>query len=78
MGVSGLLIDCVGDVTTRQPFWVILCRREREKSDRRDSRGDKREGRVCVGVVGWKKNRNESKEKEEIKASPLYPYLLQG
>ena len=34
----------------------------REKRDRRDSRGDKREGQ------GRKKNRNESKEKEEIKA----------
>ena len=41
--------------------------REREKRDRRDSRGDLREGQ------GRKKNRNESKETEEIKTFPLYP-----
>ena len=35
--------------------------REREKRDRRDSRGDKREGQ------GRKKNRNENKETEEMK-----------
>ena len=31
---------------TPQPVWVILCRspREREKRDRRDSRGDESEG----------------------------------
>ena len=46
--------------------------REMEKKDRRDSRGDEREGQ------GRKVNRNESKETEEIKISPLYPYLLQG
>ena len=46
--------------------------REREKSDRRDSRGDEREGQ------GSKRNRNESEETEEIKTFPLYPYLLQG
>ena len=47
-------------------------RGEREKRDRRDSRGDEREGQ------GRKKNRNESEETEEIKTSPLYSYLLQG
>ena len=46
--------------------------REREKRDRRDSRGDQREGQ------GRKRNRNENKETEEIKTFPLYPYLLQG
>ena len=46
--------------------------REREKSDRRDSRRDEREGQ------GRKRNRNESEETEEIKTFPLYPYLLQG
>ena len=46
--------------------------REREKSNRRDSRGDLREGQ------GRKKNRNESKETEEIKTFPLYPNLPQG
>ena len=39
--------------------------REREKKDRRDSRGDEREGQ------GRKRNRNESEETEEIKTSPL-------
>ena len=34
--------------------------REREKKDRRDSRGDEREGQ------GRKRNRNESEETEEI------------
>ena len=46
--------------------------REREKRDRRESRGDEREGQ------GRKRNRNESEETEEIKISPLYPYPLQG
>ena len=46
--------------------------REREKSDRRDSRRDEREGQ------GRKRNRNESEETEEIKTSPPYPYPLQG
>ena len=35
--------------------------REREKKDRRDSRGDKREGQ------GRKRNRNESEETGDIK-----------
>ena len=45
--------------------------REREKRDRRDSRGDEREGQ------GRNSNRNESEETEEIKTF-LYPCLLQG
>ena len=45
--------------------------REREKGDRRDSRGDEREGQ------GRKRNRNESEEIEEIETFPLCPYLLQ-
>ena len=44
----------------------------RESVDRRDSRGDKREGQEK------KRNRNESGETEEIETFPLYPYLLQG
>ena len=44
----------------------------REKRDRRDSRGDEREGQ------GRKRNRNESEETEEIKTFPQYPYLLKG
>ena len=47
----------------------VLSPREREKRDRR---GDEREGQ------GRKKNKNKSEETEEIKAFPLYPYLLQG
>ena len=47
--------------------------REREKKDRRDSRGDERQGQ------GRKRNRNESEEEtEEIKTFPQYSYLLQG
>ena len=46
--------------------------REREKSNRRDSRRDEREGQRR------KRNRNESEETEEIKTSPPYPYPLQG
>ena len=50
----------------------VLSSREREKRDRRGSRGDDREGQ------GRKRNRNESEEIEERKTFPLYPYLLQG
>ena len=46
--------------------------REREKRDRRDSRGDEREEQER------KMNRNESVETEEIKIFLLYLYLLQG
>ena len=61
-------------LTTCQPMWVIFMSspREREKRDRRDSCGDEREGQ------GRKRNMNVSEETEEIKTSPLYPYLLQG
>ena len=40
--------------------------------DKRDSRGDEREGQ------GRRRNGNKSEEKEEIKNIPLYSYLLQG
>ena len=40
--------------------------REKEKIDRRDSRGDEREGQ------GRKRKMNESEETEEIKKIPLY------
>ena len=46
--------------------------KESEKRDRRDIRGDDRDGQ------GRKRNGNESEETEEIKTFPLYPYLLQG
>ena len=42
--------------------------REREKIDRRDSRGDEREGQ-------GREEMNESEETEEIKTFLLYPYL---
>ena len=41
--------------------------REREKRDRRESRGDEREGQ------GRKRYRNESEETEEIKTFPPLP-----
>ena len=46
--------------------------REREKRDRRDSRRDekKREGKKEEQKWKWRI--------QEIKALPLYPYLLQG
>ena len=44
--------------------------RERDKRDRKDSRGDESEGQ------GRKKNRNKSEETEEKETFPLYPYLL--
>ena len=46
--------------------------REREKRDKKDSRGDERKG------TGEKKKLNESEETQEIKTFPLYPYRLQG
>ena len=42
--------------------------REREKRDRKDSRGDEREEQ------GRKRNINESEETEEIKTSPFTCY----
>ena len=46
--------------------------RERKKTDRRDSRGNEREG------LERKRRMNESEETEKIKTFPHYPYLLQG
>ena len=67
-----VLIDCVGfnDMSTLVGNFVSSPR-EREKRDRRDCRGDEREGQ------GRKRKMNESEE-TEIKTFPLYPYLLQG
>ena len=42
----------------------VLSPREREKRDRRDSRGDEREGQ------GRKRKMNKSEDSEEIKHSP--------
>ena len=69
--IAPFLIWLCWGLMSRQPLWVILCcPREREKKDRRDSRGGDTEGR--------KKKMNEREVTEEIKTLPLYPYLLQG
>ena len=49
----------------------VSSRRERENRDRRDSRGDEREGK-------GERKMNGSEETEEIKTFLLYPYLLLG
>ena len=49
---------------THQPLWVILCRLpEKERKEIEEIVGDEREN-------GRKRNRNESKETEDIKHSP--------
>ena len=67
-----ILIDCVRvkDTSTLVGYFVSSPR-ERKKRDRRDSRGDEREGQ------GRKRKINKSEETEEIKIFPFYPYLLQ-
>ena len=72
-GQTGLILIVLGfnDTSTLEGHFVSSPR-EREKRDRRESRGDEREGQ------GRKRNRNESEETEEIKTFPLYPYPLQG
>ena len=69
-----VLIDRVGGFydTSTLVCHFVSSPREEDKRDRRDSRGDEREGQ------GRKRSRNESEETEEIKTFPLYPYLLQG
>ena len=58
---------------THQPLCVILYHLHKKgRKEIEDSRGDEREGE------GTKRKINESEETEEIKTSPLYPYLLQG
>ena len=66
-----LIVLGFNDTSTLEGHFVSSPR-EREKRDRRESRGDEREGQ------GRKRNRNESEEIEEIKTFPLYPYPLQG
>ena len=70
---SGELLIVLGfnDTSTLVGHFVSSPR-EREKRNRRDSRGDERDDQ------GRNRNRNESGETEEIKTFPLYPYLLQG
>ena len=70
MGSCRLNVLGFNDTSTLEGHFVSSPR-EREKRDRRDSRGDERGGQ------GRKRNRNESEE-TEIKTFPLYPYLLQG
>ena len=53
---------------TCQPLWVILCHLpEIGRKEIEETVEDMKE-----------RDRNESKETEEIKTFPLYPYLLQG
>ena len=66
-----LIVLGFNDTSTLEGHFVSSPR-EREKRDRRESRGDEREGQ------GRKRNRNESEETEEINSFPLYPYPLQG
>ena len=66
-----LIVLGFNDTSTLEGHFVSSPR-EREKRDRRESRGDEREGQ------GRKRNRNESEETEEIKTFPLYPHPLQG
>ena len=66
-----LIVLGFNDTSTLEGHFVSSPR-EREKRDRRESRGDEREGQ------GRKRNRNESEETEEIKTFPLYPYPQQG
>ena len=68
---AALTVLGFNDTSTLEGHFV-LSPREREKRDRRESRGDEREGQ------GRMRNRNESEETEEIKTFPLYPYPLQG
>ena len=70
-GGDWLIVLGFNDTSTLEGHFVSSPR-EREKRDRRESRGDEREGQ------GRKRNRNESEETEEIKTFPLYPYPLQG
>ena len=70
--MTGFLIVLGFNDTSTLEGHFVSSPREREKRDRRESRGDEREGQ------GRKRNRNESEETEEIKTFPLYPYPLQG
>ena len=60
---SILIVLGFNDTSTLEGHFVSSPR-EREKRDRRESRGDEREGQ------GRKRNRNESEETEEIKTFP--------
>ena len=62
-GPDFLIVLGFNDTSTLEGHFVSSPR-EREKRDRRESRGDEREGQ------GRKRNRNESEETEEIKTFP--------
>ena len=68
-GLIFLIVLVFNDTLTLVGHFVSSPK-EREKSDKRDSRGDKREGQG--------RNRNKSEETEDIETLPFYPYLLQG
>ena len=61
--IVNLIVLGFNDTSTLEGHFVSSPR-EREKRDRRESRGDEREGQ------GRKRNRNESEETEEIKTFP--------
>ena len=63
--LSFLIVLEFNDMSTLVGYFV-LSSRERERGNRRDSRGDEREGQ------GRKRKMNESEETEEIKTFPLY------
>ena len=71
LGIDWLIVLGFNDTSTLVGNFVSSPR-EREKRDRRGSRGDEREGQ------GRNRSRSECEETEEIKTFPLYPYLLQG
>ena len=58
------LIDCVGVLRHVNPCGSFCVVFQRKGEERRDSRGDEREGQ------GRKRKMNESEETEEIKYSP--------
>ena len=62
-----LIVLGFNDTSTLEGHFVSSPR-EREKRDRRESRGDEREGQ------GRKRNRKESEETEEIKTLTDYKY----
>ena len=79
------IIDSIFDwlcrgLTIRQPLWVILCRlpekrrQEIEETVEEMKERDREEKETGVNV----KKKKKKKKTEEIKHSPLYPYLLQG
>ena len=69
--LQDLILLGFNDTSTLMGLFV-LSPREREKRDKRESRGDERVGQ------GRKREMNESQGTEEITTLPLYPYLLQG